>query len=421
MSTAALSLQRYLRTRAVSGPWVIEGCGRNDFAGAVVIPALAEAETIFTTLKSLAQNPPELLARFLILVVVNHRQDAEVTDKADNVALLRSLAAGAGVPPMLKLAWVDAASPGKELPVKDGGVGLARKIGFDLALRRLDVAGPPPLLVSLDADTLVETTYLGSILDHFQASRAGGTVLPFCHQPGQTPIEEAAIRHYERYLRQYVLGLALAGSPYAYHSIGSAFACRADAYAKAGGMNLRPAGEDFYFLQQLAKTSGVAPLAGTTVHPSARPSARTPFGTGRSVARLLAGDRQAARFYPQAVFEILGGWLRLAQENWQAPAETLLARAQAISPGLADYLAGQNFSTVWTRLQRQHRHKTACIAAFHGWFDALRTLRLIHHLCRTEHPRIEAEPTLPSLLKSTGPGTLLAPKEQRLSLAELKG
>jgi len=47
--------------------------------------------------------------------------------------------------------------------------------------------------------------------------------------------------------------LQQAGSPYAYHTIGSAFACRAEAYIAAGGMNRRHAAEDFYFLQQLAK------------------------------------------------------------------------------------------------------------------------------------------------------------------------
>ena len=398
MSSADLSLQRYLRTRAASGPWAIEGTGRCDFTGTVVIPALAECSHLFATLASLAANPPELLDRFLVLVVVNHRADAAAADKSDNFSLLRRLATGDGVPPTLNLAWVDAASPGRELPVKGGGVGLARKIGCDLALSRLAFSGPPPVLVSLDADTLVEPTYLDAILNHFRTARDGGAVIPFHHQPGRTPAEEAAIRHYELFLRHYVHGLWLAGSPYAYHSIGSALACRADAYVKAGGMNRRPAGEDFYFLQQLVKTSGVALLTGTTVHPSARRSERTPYGTGRSVARLSAGDWQAVRFYPEPVFGILGGWLQLAQQSWNAPAETLLDRARALSPELAAYLSEQSISAIWTCLQRQHRNETAFRNAFHSWFDALRTLRLIHHLCRGTYPPFAAGPQLPPLL-----------------------
>jgi hypothetical protein len=421
VSTPTESLQRYLRTRALLGPWQIEGSNRHDFAGAVVIPALAEVNSLFATLESLAANPLEVLERFLVLVVVNHREDAAEADKADNLALLRRLAAGDGVPSGLNLAWVDAASQGRELPVKEGGVGLARKIGFDLSLARLDFAGAPPLLVFLDADTLVESTYLAAILDHFRTTREGGAVLPFRHQPGATPAEEAAIRRYELFLHHYVLGLSLAGSPYAFHSIGSAIACRADAYVKAGGMNRRPAGEDFYFLQQLVKTTGVARLTGTTVHPSARPSARTPFGTGRSIARLLTGDRQAVRFYPREAFAILAGWLTLATEGWDAPGDVLLEQTRALSPGLASYLAGQEFTVVWDRLQRQHRQRAARIAAFHGWFDALRTLRLIHHLCRGEHPRVEAEQSLLTLLKLAGLEPASGPAAQWLHLGSVQG
>lgn len=414
-------LRRYLRTRALPGPWALEGTGRGAFAGAVVIPALAEGDSLFATLASLAANPPELLARFLVLVVVNHRQDAAEADKADNLALLRRLAAGDGVPSGLNLAWVDAASPGRELPAKGGGVGLARKIGFDLALSRLDFAGPPPVLVSLDADTLVESNYLPAILDHFRTARAGGAVLPFRHQPGATPAGEAAIRRYELFLRHYVLGLSLAGSPYAYHSIGSALACSASAYVKAGGMNRRPAGEDFYFLQQLAKTAGVARLAGTTVHPSARSSARTPFGTGRSVARLLAADPQAVRFYPPAAFEILDGWLKVVTEGWQQGGESLLGRARYLSSALAVYLTGQDFPAVWDRLYRQHRQREARIGAFHGWFDALRTLRLIHHLCSCGHPRVEPEQSLLPLLLRAGLEPAGDPERQLLLLCGLQG
>jgi hypothetical protein len=387
----------------------------------VVIPALAEGAHLFATLASLAANPPALLERFLVLVVVNHRQDAAEADQADNLALLRRLAAGDGVPPGLQLAWVDAASPGRELPVKGGGVGLARKIGFDLALSRLDVAGPPPVLVSLDADTLVESGYLAAILRHFRTAREGGATLPFRHQPGATAAEEAASRRYELFLRHYVLGLSLAGSPYAYHSIGSALACSAAAYVQAGGMNRRAAGEDFYFLQQLAKTAGVARLTGTTVHPSPRPSARTPFGTGRSIARLLAADPQAVRFYPPAAFAILGGWLTLAAEGWRQGGECLLGRAGSLSAGLANYLAEQDFPAAWDGLRRQHQSREALLRAFHGWFDALRSLRLIHHLCAGGHPRVEPEAALPLLLERAGLEPAVEPERQLRLLQSLQG
>ncbi len=280
-----------------------------------MIPALAEETSLYSTLDSLAANPPEILTRFLAVVVVNHPIDAGDTIKEENRrTLCRLPGAAAGLP----LAWVDAASPGRELPVGEG-VGLARKLGFDLVLERLAWGSAPPLLIALDADTLVRPDYLAAIEDHFRRVPEGGAIVPFCHQRGETPEQDRAIAHYELFLRSYALGLALAGSPYAFPTVGSAMACRADAYLQAGGMNRRAAGEDFYFLQQLVKTAGVAPLRGTVVRPSARSSRRTPFGTGRSVARLLAGG-QGLDFHQADSFRLLGGWLALADAAWQAPA-----------------------------------------------------------------------------------------------------
>ncbi len=301
-------IAKYLETRGLDGPWNIIGIEREDFTGAVVIPALAESESLFTTLQCLAQNPPDVLSDFLILVVINHRGDAPLSDKLDNEVTLRRLAAGDSFLRGLQFAWVDAASNGHELPAK-GGVGLARKIGFDLALTRLHYRQADPLLISLDADTLVRQDYLSSLRLHFQGAKVPGAVIPFCHQPGPIPEQDRAIRRYELFLRAYVLGLSRAGSPYAFHTVGSAMACRAGFYARMGGMNVRNAGEDFYFLQHLAKTGGIAQVKGTVVYPSARASKRVPFGTGRSVSRLLGKEEAAVLFTRKIASRSFGtGW-----------------------------------------------------------------------------------------------------------------
>lgn len=395
------AVRKYLSARAITSPWKLAGCTRADFAAAVVIPALAEGESLFATLKSLAASRAEPLARTLVLVVVNHREDAEAKLKAANRSDLARLAAGDGVPEGLALGWVDAASPGLELPGRDAGVGLARKIGFDLCLDRLD-HGKAPFLVALDADTLVAPNYLEALFAHFETARQGGAVVPFCHRDGDTGAERRAIARYELFLRHYVLGLTLAGSPYAFHTVGSALACRAEAYARAGGMNRRAAGEDFYFLQQLAKTCGVAPVAATAVYPSARPSARTPFGTGRSVARQLAGEVDAVTFYHPDCYRLLGAWLSLVREGLDRKGEDLVAQAGGLSPALADYLETAGFVTAWRRLQDNHRTPQGLWGAFHGWFDGLKSLRLIHHLCAGPLPRIGAQQALPELLAWAG-------------------
>jgi hypothetical protein len=399
MKDFAASVARYRTRFPLPLPWQLAGARAANCAGAVVIPALAESEQLFAALQSLAANPPELLARFAVVVVVNHRADALAAEKADNRLTLARLARGAGVPATLQLAWVDAAAPGLELPAGEG-VGLARKIGFDLALELL--AGAPSLLIGLDADTRVQPDYLPALLRHFATHPAGGAAIPFRHRPAATAPEQAAIDRYELFLRHYVLGLRLAGSPYAYHSIGSACACTAAAYIAAGGMNRRQAAEDFYFLQQLAKTGGMATITGTVVHPSPRLSRRVPFGTGRSMVRQLEGDAAAVRFYPAAAFRLLADWLSLVEVHAGCNLAVLQRHLAHSSPLLADYLDEQGLARVWPRLCAQHRTPETFRRAFAVWFDGLRTLRLIHRYRDSGAAEIEAAEALAGLAAWAG-------------------
>jgi glycosyl transferase family 2 len=397
----AAVMSRYLDRRAIASPWRIEGGTCSGFAGAVVIPALAESPELFSTLETLAANPPAVLERFLVLVVVNHREDAADRDREDNRSTLVRLAESVSRSP-LQLAWVNAVSPGLELPVKGGGVGLARKIGLDLALSRLEYGAAEPLLVCLDADTRVQPDYLPAIVAHFRDTDCGGAVIPFCHREGATPAEEEAIRRYELFLRAYVLGLQLAGSPYAFHTVGSAMACTATAYARMGGMNSRAAGEDFYFLQHLKKTTGVAELRGTVVHPSPRSSHRVPFGTGRTMSRAQEDGVEAIAFYRPDCFSILAEWLALVGRSLGVSGEELERSAAAISPELSEYLRQCGFTDVWTGLRRNNPSPRGLAAAFHGWFDALKTMKLIHHLSDTLYPRCAPDEALPGLLRRAG-------------------
>lgn len=378
MTTLPKELDAYLRQRAVQGPWQLSGAPGQGYRGAIVIPSLAEGISLQKTLASLAENPALDLSRFLVIVVVNQRDNAEDAQSACNQEDLAWLAQVANRSE-LQLAWVDAASPGQTLPQRHGGVGLARKIGLDLALTRLDWSRPP-LLVWLDADTLVEPTYLPAIQQHFADSPAGAATLPFCHQPAENSHHQAAIDRYELFIRSYALGLATAGSPYAFTAVGSAMACRADTYLRCGGMNRRQAGEDFYFLQQAVKTDGVATLCGTCVYPSSRVSERTPFGTGRNITQQLS-QAEPLLFYPLEAFQILHSWLALIQQSPQVPAGQLLDHASQTSGILAEFLEECSFTATWACLQANHTAPQQRLRAFHGWFDGLKTLRLVHRLC----------------------------------------
>ncbi|GFE62054.1 glycosyltransferase family 2 protein [Geobacter sp. AOG2] len=403
MPHPSLPVAAYLRKRAVTVPWHVEGRPGGPFRGAVVIPCLAESRNLPLTLRSLAANPPELLSRFMVLVVVNQRGDASPVEQADNRVCLESLPVWKREYGLENLHWVDAASKGRELPPKQG-VGLARKIGLDLALGYLDFAGGDPLLVCLDADTLVQPDYLAAIEGHFACTAEGGASIPYRHRPADDPAGQAAIDRYELFLRVYVLGLELAGSPYAFHTVGSAMACRASAYAVSGGMNRRLAGEDFYFLQQVHKVSGVAPLTGTIVHPSPRPSHRVPFGTGRAVGDMLAFGGERLLFYQPILFDILGEWLQCVRGHGGTDGAGLIRGAGGISPHLAGFLEQAGFSTAWDNLLRHNPDESRLMAAFHGWFDAFRTMRLLHHLSDNAWPRVPPEQAVGPLLERRGSG-----------------
>lgn len=383
------SLSRYLSRRADLQSRPLEGGGTEDVARVVVIPALAEYETLPETLASVAENPPGLLATTLVIVVVNNgprtvdRHSAYEENQA-TLAWLRDAARREldGV----RLAWVDASSEGRELGVREG-VGAARKIGLDWGLEVLRRnARPGGALINLDADALVDSAYLEVLDEYFQRDRAWGAVVELAHRLEGPREQRQAILRYELFLRYHVLGLRYAGSPYAFHTLGSIMACRGEAYAAVSGMNRRRGGEDFYFLQELAKTGQVATLSGTTVRPSARPSWRVPFGTGPRVAEQMKHPGDGLLAYAPECYEVLRAWLGCVSRGGDVDGETLQHQARAIDRELEKYLEDQDFRKTWERLQANAGDREQLLAQFHRWFDGLKTLRLIHHLRNTAYP-----------------------------------
>jgi hypothetical protein len=384
----------YLARRSAAGPWALDLGGARSLPGAIVIPALAESASLPALLDSLSADGTLPESGLGVVFVVNNREDASAEENEDNLAtlkLLKSVRDNLSFP----VGIVDAASPGLELPLKDGGVGLARKLGHDLLLPFLDFSGDP-VIVSLDADTLVQPGYSGAIMNHFRTNAAGGAVIPFRHRPGTGTAENRAIERYELFLRCYVAGLSHAGSPYAFQTVGSAMACRASAYLKCGGMNKRRAGEDFYFLQSLAKTSGVAVVKGTKVFPSPRRSARVPFGTGRAMGMLLDKEPGAVMFHRRESFQLLKSWLKLARTSSQERCPDLCERGEALSVSLGGFLKEQKFDAAWRGFLDQYARGERIESAFHGWFDAFRTMKLFHYLAERDFPRAEPEEVLGS-------------------------
>lgn len=403
------SIVRYLERRGDLESRPLVSGELDGIEQVVVIPVLAERDNIEGVLQSLAANAADCLARTLVVCVVNNRAVGEageevVADNRETIGLLDGLVGEkrSGELERLRLGYIDASSAGCELRRKEG-VGSARKLGLDWGLEVLRTSDAKSgVLISLDADTHVDANYLEAIEGHFSGGSGWGGVVDFEHRLEGSEVEQRAIVCYELFLRSHVLGLRQAGSPYAFHSVGSAIACTEKAYVTSGGMNRRQAGEDFYFLQELAKTGAVEGIAGTTVRPSPRASWRVPFGTGRRVDRFLKGTHEEYRVYHPKSYWVLREWLALVEGNAGADASWLLERAEGISPVLVKFLDEQEFGVVWRRLQEHAGNTSALVGQFRRWFDGFKTLKLFHYLRDRAYPDQEMFLGVGELLSQEG-------------------
>lgn len=260
------------------------------------------------------------------------------------------------------------------LPELSGGVGAARKAGMDAFLSSL----PPEkisesIIFSLDADTLIAENYFSRLIP--LTLRHQLVCIGFSHQKSSDPAGQHAIDRYEAYLLRYMNKLREANSPYAFTAIGSAFAVRGDLYLRSGGMKVRQAGEDFYFLQNAAKIVPPRQLDEVLVHPSARISNRVPFGTGPAVAALLEG--KTLNEIPDEPFALLKNLLQnIENDKLQTNVDEWLT---GLPEQCSIFLKQEHFPEIWQNiLKNLPRRPDAAIRAFHEWFDGLKTLRFLH-------------------------------------------
>jgi glycosyltransferase involved in cell wall biosynthesis len=269
----------------------------------VVIPCFNEPD-ILTTLNSLADcYPPD--ANVSVLVVINSPDDADDEIIVQNISSLNSI--GQWQLQHHDLFFKVQRIFAHDLPNKWAGVGWARKIGMDEAVRQIfNNNYPDGIIVSLDADSTVTPDYFKAVEKAFiENPQFGFCTIYFEHiydnQELSDAIREGIIR-YELHMRYYRKALEWIGYPHAIHTIGSGFALKASAYVKQGGMNRRKAGEDFYFLHKLVLLGDYGTIDSTTVFPSARESGRVPFGTGAAMKKWLGGSTELNYSYSLEAF-----------------------------------------------------------------------------------------------------------------------
>jgi hypothetical protein len=380
--------------------WNLETSLVSGITATVVVPAIAEFDNLKLFLNSFARLDPKYFDSTMLIFVINNMDLSSDEIKLDNqqtLIYLRNLVSGNPEDALSKeilekdinIGIVDAASPRKIVSKKDGGVGLARKIGMDISLNILDFNAPgKKLILSTDADCTFEPNYLTEVISRFNKDNLNAAVVNFKHDISGNDILTEAVLCYEIFLRYYVLGLKFARSPYSFHTIGSTMVCDYESYIKVEGMNKRKAAEDFYFLEKLAKNASVDTIKTTTVYPSKRGSWRVPFGTGQRVTRFLTGIQNEYTLYSPESFRILKNWLEVLNSQGKTEIDFYLNGAKNIHPELLRYLYFQNFEDDMINILKNSKTDEQLKVQKNRWFDGFLTLKLIHHLRDNGFPEI---------------------------------
>ncbi|MBL4703919.1 MAG: hypothetical protein JKY54_05325, partial [Flavobacteriales bacterium] len=262
-----------------------------------------------------------------------------------------------------------------ELPQKHAGVGLARKIGMDEALRRFSTIHKNGIIACFGADSTVQANYFTEILMAFKEGIYGCNIF-FEHELEGTDHDiNRAITDYELFLRYYNLALNYANIPYAHFTVGSSMAVSCEGYVKVGGMNKRKAGEDFYFLQKIIQLGNFKELTTTTVYPSARISDRVPFGTGKAISDYLQDLSVDYLTYSFLSFEILKDFVKNLRDEdrtkWSTEIKGFLSH---------------DFSNLLDRVKNNNKGEKKYQHGVFQLFNAFQVLKYLHYM-RDKHAR----------------------------------
>ena len=348
-----------------------------NYGMVVVIPCLDEPD-VLTTLNSLMQCAPTQHP-VGVLIIVNASEMSDETVVQNNRRTYNELIAFAKEHNKPELSFH--ALLCENLPRKHAGVGLARKIGMESALRGFVESGNRDgVIISLDADCKVSKNYLSSIESQFANYKPNCCVLNFQHRT--TDVEndnlQNAIDQYEQYIWYFRNALKAIDFPYYYHTIGSAFAVSANAYVRTGGIGRQQGGEDFYFLQKLFFLGKTVELMKTFVYPEARYSDRIPFGTGPALEKIIASEDRQLRVYSVEAFQVLRNFFNLRMKLYKQPDNIVNSILNELHISIQQYLTDNNLLVAITDCNENSATVDAFQKRFFHHFDAFFIIKYLN-------------------------------------------
>lgn len=383
MNALQLILQTYLN-KFSNTTKLINGAINNDCKQIIIIPSYYEPD-LEKTLNSLSQcrATKHITEVIIVLNCSIEDKDAQLFHQTQKKELEQRFSKNNKL--IFHFILVD------NLPFKHAGVGLARKIGMDEAIRRFNELEYNGLLICLDGDCEVNKTYLTSLENFAIAPESYNTIcLHFEHNLSEEKdvTLKNGIIFYELFLRYYKECLSYCGFLYPYHTIGSSMAVKASIYCKAGGMNKRKAGEDFYFLSKIFPYGKIIELNTAIVYPSARISTRVPFGTGRAQQNFIEKKDEVYINYSFQSFKDLKLFLAIDfYKNSNV--------ASAFPDSIKQFLIEVDFENKLQEIKNNTTTKEQFKKRFFDWFDGFMLLKYIHFSRDNHYPNNE-------LLKEVG-------------------
>jgi hypothetical protein len=288
------------------------------------------------------------------------------------------------------------------LPPRHAGVGLARKIGMDEAVYRFNaINNSAGIIVSFDADALCSDNYFQEITKTFQQDEKLNGCSVFFEHPlkgKQFPAEiYEGIAKYELHLRYFNQFLRFIKFPFAYQTLGSSFAVRALPYIRQGGMNLRQAGEDFYFLHKIIPLGNYTEINSAVVYPSPRISNRVPFGTGAAIKKFIDQGSNEYMTYNPLAFVDLKSFFETIISQAAYIVETRKVDASGLSDLIKDYLAVIDFNEAIAEISRNTSSSSSFIKRFYCYFNAFRIIKFLNST-KNNYPAITIEEAACDLL-----------------------
>ncbi len=368
----------------------------------IIIPCYDESH-LSLTLDSLARNQ-NIMGLVEVYVVINDSIndgfEIQAMNKNTCASTLKWISKQAHT--QIKFYVIDA----QRLPAKDAGVGLARKIGMDLAAHRFaSMHNLDGIILNLDADCEVQDNYIQVVQQSFNASKNCQAASIYFEHPLSPNLPEAeyvGIVNYELFLRYYIRGLTYAGHPHAYHTLGSCMAVTAKRYLSEGGMNKRKAGEDFYFLHKLIPLGKFKNIVATTIYASSRPSHRVPFGTGKAIQQWIDSDQQSYKTYHPQIFKDIKTFLAHIPLLWETNSNISL-ELSSMPKSIQDFLnqsGPDDFEKHINEIKSNSTSLERFMSRFFRWFNGFKVLKYVHYARDHHHANIPIEIAANELLHS---------------------